>query len=187
MKVIRRIFVCQRITLISILASCLLVACSSDGDGTDPFGGGGNALIGKWTSISATGTVGFTNSTLGNSLANAINNSMTTYNLTNVVHLQFDANGRVALYDMGTLYDQGTFSLKGNNLVLTNDQNQTLNMNISLNGNEFTLNASATDIAALVAWAIGDAVLSTNGYGGMVEAGLQVAAADLTIKFQKQQ
>ncbi|GHT43858.1 hypothetical protein FACS189438_1860 [Bacteroidia bacterium] len=180
-----------------MLATCLLLACSTGGGsgagGNDLLGGGGDggggttnsALVGKWTSISATGTVAYGNTQLGVSLANAVNSNMQTYNLTSVADLQFDANGKVSYFDMGTLHDEGTWSLNSNKLKLTNKQNQTLNMDIVLNGNQFTLNASGTEIAALVAWAIGDAVLNNNNYGGMAQTGLEVTVADLTIVFKK--
>jgi hypothetical protein len=188
MKTVGRIFNLQAAILICAFASCLLAGCSKDGDGTDPFNNGGNnaVLVGKWTSVSTTGSVGYGSSDLGVSLANAVNKSIQTFNLTDVVTFMFETDGMVTLLDMGTLYTQGSYSLKGNTLTLTNTENQTLNMNIVLNGNEFTLNASGTEIAALAAWAIGNAVLKTNEYGGMTEAGLNVTAADLTMKFKKQ-
>jgi hypothetical protein len=179
-------------TLLQFSLMCLLtlalVSCSKNGgDGTDPFGGGGgsSALTGKWTSISATGTVGYSTD-LGAQLAAAVNQNIATYNLTNVVVFQFETNGKLSLYDMGELYEQGTYSLKGNTLTLTNSQNQSLNMNIAMSESEFTLSAAGTDVAVLVAWAIGDTMLKVNNYGGMFETGVQVSQADLTVKFKKQ-
>jgi hypothetical protein len=177
--------------LIFTFAALVFASCSKDGDGTDPFGGGGGntaALVGNWTSTGATGTVGYGSSSLGTSLANVVNESIGSFNLNSVVVFRFETGGLATILDMGTLYAQVTYSLKDNTLTLTNrdDQTLTLSMNITMSGNEFTLDARGTDIAVLAAWAIGNAVLKTNGYDGMTEAGLQVSVADLTIKFQKQ-
>ena len=181
-----------------VLFTCLLLACGTGGGGgsNDPLGGGGgndgggggtnSALVGKWTSISATGTVAYGNTQLGVSLANAVNGNMQTYDLTGVVDLQFDANGKAKLFDMGTLASEGTWSLSGSTLKLIDTrQNATFSMTITISGNQFTLNAAGTDIAGLAAWAIGDHVLRGNNYGGMTQTGLDVTAADLTMKFQK--
>ncbi|MDR1880347.1 MAG: lipocalin family protein [Tannerellaceae bacterium] len=188
MKAIGRIDPLRAAMLLGALASCLLAGCNESGDGTDPFniGGGASSLVGKWTSASATGTVAYGTSELGVALANAVNENIQTYILNDVVTFTFETGGTVKLLDMGTLYTQGTYSLKGNTLTLTNQEKQTLNLTIALKETEFTLDASGTEIAALAVWAIGDAVLRANNYGGMTETGLEVTVADLTMKFVKQ-
>lgn len=193
MKKVRMIFNVRLAIVIGMMVLCVLASCSKGGDGgggMDPFGGGGggnnSSLVGKWTSVSATGTVGYTNSQLGNSLTQVVNSNISGYGLENVVDFLFEANGKLTLYDFGTVFEQGTYSLKGNTLTLKNNQNDVLNLNITLSGNEFTLDASGTDIAALVAWAIGDHVLRGNGYAGMTQNGIEVTAANLILKFKKQ-
>ena len=194
MKKIRMMFNMYLTVVIGVMVLCVLASCSKDGDGgggMNPFDGGGSgggsssSLVGKWTSISCTGTVGYSSSTVSVSLTTAVNSNITGYELEGVSYLQFEASGKLSLYDLGTLYEQGTYTLKGNTLTLKNSRNETLNFKITINGNEFTLEASGTEIAALVAWAIGEAVLRYNGYAGMTQTGTEVTVANLTIKFKK--
>jgi hypothetical protein len=179
--------------VLALAATLMFAACSKDGDGSsDPFGGGGGgngngnsaAIVGKWTSVSATGTVGYTGD-LGPSLANAINENIASFILTNVIVFQFDADGKVTMSLLGEIIDQGKWSLNGKALTLTDDQNDSFTCDM-VNEKEFKYTGLNTDISAYVAWAIGNAVLNTNNYGGMSETGTQVSTANLSIKFQKQ-
>ena len=170
------------VTVLILFAATVFTSCSKGDDETKDS----DVLTGKWTCLSVTGTVGYSTD-LGNSLAAAINKDITKFNLTNVVDLNFDPSiGKVAIQNMGTFFGQFDYTLSGNRLLLKQN-GYSLNYSINWIGDDFTIDASGTDLAMVAAWAIGNAVLKTNGYGGMNDAGVEVTQYDLIMRFQKQQ
>ncbi|MDR1120527.1 MAG: hypothetical protein LBM08_06375 [Dysgonamonadaceae bacterium] len=175
-----------------IICIALFSGCDKDSGGGDGsgglFGGGGEGggatgnLTGTWTTVSTAGTVEYSFA----ELTNAVNGSITTYQLDNVVTLTFGADKSLAMSVLGQQYDSGKYSLSGNTLTMTNTDNESFTLNLTFNGNEFTCNASSSIIGYWVAWAIGNAVLKANGYDGMDATNTEVTAVNLTVKFKKQ-
>jgi hypothetical protein len=175
-----------------IICIVLFAGCDTggggSGDSTDPFGGGGGGggtttgnLTGTWTTISATGTVGYSNA----SLATTVNNNMTGYQLDDVITLTFNADKTFTMSVLGDPSDSGKYSMSGNTLTMTNTQNTSVSLNLTVSEKEFTCNASGTPFANIVAWILGEYVLTQNGYQGMSESGISVTSANLTLKFEK--
>jgi hypothetical protein len=176
----------------AIFAILAFAACSKGGGeggggliggGGDEGGGKNTALVGKWTSVSATGTVVYTTD-LGASLAGLVNQDMATYDLTGVSVLEFEANGKMSLYDLGELFAQGTWSVNGTTVKMTNADNESISFTAPT-GNEFTISGDSA-VAFLIAWAIGEFELKNNNYQGMFENGVQVSTATLDVKYKKQ-
>ena len=169
------------------LAALMFVAtsvtsCNKDDDN----GGSTSALVGSWTSVSATGTITYSSS----SLSNAVNVKMTTYDLTDMAILDFDKEGKVRYADMRFLYRMYDYALKGDMLTFTHYDGYNKDFyKVTLNGDEFTLTHGdifVGDIQTLIAYNLADMELKANGQGGVQEAGIGVSAINLTVKFKKQ-
>jgi hypothetical protein len=161
----------------AVLALCA-VALSSCGK---EEGNKKNLLVGKWTSVSVTGTVTYGNTTL----AGIVNSKMTTYDLTNAANLEFDKNGKV-IYSCETvfpfIYD---YTLKDDKLTFLYNEGRNQDLyKIELNGDEFTLTHYAYfvgDVIANIAWYLGNLELIANGMSGNANP----TSVNLVVKFQK--
>ncbi|MDR1356390.1 MAG: hypothetical protein LBJ58_01825 [Tannerellaceae bacterium] len=178
---------------ISVLASC----STGGGGGVSPFdiggdvnGGGGGTnnadIVGKWTSVSLTGTVEYTGGgQLGPALSEAINQNLATYDMTGVTEMQFDAGGKMTLYDLGAVFLEGTWSVESDGSIkIARNSDEFTFVNAPVNG-EITHNGYNTLLCALAAWAMGDAVLRSNDYKGMEAEGIEITKAQLIIKYKK--
>jgi hypothetical protein len=173
---------------IALFSGCDTGGGGGTGDGTDPFGGGGGGggdaagnLTGTWTTVSATGTVNYSNA----SLASLVNRDMQTYELDDVLLMTLNADKSFAIVVGGSPKFNGTYSLSGNALTLTDQQKASLTLNLTVSGSEFTCDASGSGLAYWIAWCIGEYELQQAGYGGMTETGVEVTAYNLTLKFKK--
>jgi hypothetical protein len=165
----------------TILAAAILPASCNKHDDI----GGARTLEGAWTSVSATGTISYTNQ----SLSNTVNANMSSYDLTGMVVLDFDAKGKARYADMGMLYRMYDYTLEGDMLTLAYNDGYNRDLyKVALSGDVFTLTHGGIivgDIQKLVACNLADMELKAVGQGGVTQAGTGVSAIDLTIKFKK--
>ena len=174
MNTIRKNFNFSVAAIICMAAvSYLFVACEDEVDKNT------KALAGTWTSISVTGTVTYSSS----SLTATVNGKMTSYDLKDMVVLEFDSEGNASVFP--NFY---SYTFKDGVLKLTPLPNgKSDSYKVEVNGNEFTLThygLFAGDVIGTIAWNIGNKELQANGQS-MSQAGVSITAADLVIKFRK--
>ena len=178
----------QKFKAIGLAVMILCTVIGTTSCDKEEAGGGSSKLVGTWTSVSATGEIKFSDA----SLSNTINGKMASYDLTDMVILDFDKDGKVRYADMGFLYRMYGYSLKDNLLTFTYDNGIDPNIysnlyKIDWNGDEFTLTHGGVfvgDIQSRVAYNLADMELKASGQGSA--SGMGVSSINLTIKFKKQ-
>ena len=178
----------QKIKKIGLMTVILCAVMGTTSCSEEEVGGGSSQLVGTWTSVSATGEIKFSDE----SLSNTINGKMASYDLTDMVIIDFDKEGKVRYADMGFLYKMYDYSLKNNLLTFTYnngiDPNTYADLyKIEWNEDEFTLTHGGIfvgDIQSRVAYHLADRELKASGQGSA--SGMGVSSINLTIKFKKQ-
>ena len=160
---------------LTLVAALMFAGCNKDDDG------GASALIGEWTSVSATGSVTYFNT----ALTSIVNSKLTTYDLTGVATLGFDKSGKLMYsgkVSFPVIYD---YTLNGDKLTFSANEGREQDLyKVEVNGDEFTLTHYGVfvgDVLAHIAWYLGDMELKANTMSGSVN----VTAANLTIKLKK--
>ena len=184
----------RRAMVICMAAVCLTAGCDDD----DNKEIDSSMLVGKWTSVSATGTVEYipgygsdktTAPAIAAALTNTVNSNMANYNLTNVSVLEFGSDGKMKINGVTYTYDDVTYKLlKGNELSLKfAGQPTTEEYAVNLKANELTLNdGDNTYIMLGIVSDIGDRELQKQGKS-MDGEKLWVVKADITVKYVRKQ
>ena len=153
---------------------------------------GVSSLVGKWTSVSATGKVTCGVSTLGVEVANAINSKISAYDLSGVICFEFDKNAVLAYSEHpGTLYHSlfKNYELNKNVLTMTQILGFYEKFEISMKGDEFSIHSMKNDyseIEVVIGLALCEKEVRSRGYESMQQAGIQLTSFNLTVKYQKQ-
>jgi hypothetical protein len=149
-----------------------------------------SALVGNWTSVSATGKVQFGFSALGTDVAKVINDNIASYDLNDVMNFNFSKEGVTTssfMYGVTylTLWD---YSFDNNILTLTAPLGEKQLFSISLQGDEFSIHNyafSTTEMEIVIGNALGEMEVRKRGYESLAKAGITLSGANLTVKFQK--
>jgi len=176
-----------KILTLTMAVAIIFAGCSKEDDGA-------SALIGKWTSVSATGTVAFSSSQLGVDVAKIINENLATYDLTGIINFEFGKDGVTANSNHPGVffYEVWKYTLKDKTLSLGSGRGAADEvLEISFNGkDEFTIKSISiyrSSISTLLAYVLCEKEVIKKGYENVEKSGLQITSANnLTIKFQKQ-
>jgi len=176
--------------LLCIVVACMFAGCEEEENKGAP------ELVGKWTSVSATGTLEYAygNAQLAEDLTKTVNAKMETYNLKNVVLLEFDIKGRLVVTSAEpgiTYFNEFNYRLedirapKDNLYMFADNLWLADNVPISLNGDRFTTGVSNSEFDIIVACALGDRELKRMGLTNMQDNNIKVITLRMNITFEK--
>ena len=148
-------------------------------------------FIGKWTSVSATGSVAFGSSALGTDVAKTIKENIASYDLTDVMTFEFEKEGVITYSNAFNRFYMETWKWQLGDVFINlyKPSNESESYHYQFNGDELIIHSFTaswwTDVDKIIGVALGEMETRARGYESMIEAGLQLTQGGLTVKFKK--